>query len=54
VTLDVLRGKNVSNFYQVLKLAMFLVHLILPIVLEKHCSRVPELQEESVVEHHNA
>jgi len=34
--------------------AMFWVHFVLPIVLETHCSRDPELQGGSVVEHHNA
>jgi hypothetical protein len=33
---------------------MFWVHFIPLIFLEEHCSRDPELQEGSVVEHHNA
>ena len=32
---------------------MLLVHLVLPIVLETLCSRMPELQQESVAEHLN-
>ena len=33
---------------------MLLVLVILSIVPETLCSRIPELQVESVVEHHNA
>jgi len=53
VTLDVLGGKNVSNWHQGKEQALFWVHFVLPI-LETHCSRDRELQEGSVVEHRNA
>jgi hypothetical protein len=33
---------------------MLLAHLIPSIVPETGCSRISELQEENVVEHHNA
>jgi hypothetical protein len=30
------------------------VYLVLSIVPDRHCSRIPELQEENVVQHHLA
>jgi hypothetical protein len=43
--------KNPSDLNQGNQQAMLLVHLVLTVVLKTLCSRTPELQEESLVEH---
>jgi len=47
----VARDKNLRDLNQGKEQAMLLVHLVLPIVLDTLFSIMPELQEESVVEH---
>jgi hypothetical protein len=46
--------RYVRDLSQVNGRAMLLVHLVLTIVPETGCSSIAKLQEENVVEHHNA
>jgi hypothetical protein len=53
LTLDVPRDKNLGVLSKENEQAMLSVHLVLSVVL-KSCSRIPEMQEENVVERSHA
>jgi hypothetical protein len=53
-TSDFARNKNVGALNQGNKPALLLAHLVLSIVPETRCSRIPEMQEENVMGHHHA
>jgi hypothetical protein len=51
---DVPRDKNIRDLNQGKEQATLLVHLVLSIVTETRCSRIPELQEENAAQRHHA